>query len=265
MKLTYHDVPPDLQPYIERIWQFESPQTLHKRERAAVIPNGRCVMIWNYKGGYCHHLGQQTFVHDPYDLHLIGQHTQALTLVGSEPVYALGITFRAYGYYAFLDDGDAIPTAVVSFTPEERIRYGFPSTFDGNSSTLVENVIHSLRRNRKRQPSPWVTELAHAIEHDHGKIPIGLLMEGIPVSQRHLNKLFKIQVGLTPKTFASIVRFRRVYNDFLRDKSREKKTSLYDYYYDESHFIQDFKRIFMTKPKAFLEQMNALGNQFIIR
>jgi AraC-like DNA-binding protein len=74
------------------------------------------------------------------------------------------------------------------------------------------------------------------------------------VSPRHLRRLFDFYIGAAPKELNKIIRFQK----FLRSNtSREmlKQEKLYYNlgYYDQSHFIKDFKLLYGLSPlKAFL-------------
>ncbi len=107
-----------------------------------------------------------------------------------------------------------------------------------------------------------VISAVDAIDQHKGNIRIREVFENIPGSQRHLNKLFKQQVGLTPKEYASIVRLQAMYNLYIRDHQWENKDHLYDLYYDESHFLQNFRKVFAQRPRQFMRAPNQLGNAF---
>ncbi|MDM8174985.1 helix-turn-helix domain-containing protein [Olivibacter sp. 47] len=75
----------------------------------------------------------------------------------------------------------------------------------------------------------------------------------VPVSSRHLRRLFKFYVGESPKAFSKIVRFQSLLS--LNPTVETLKTEKFFYelgYYDQAHFIKEFKRMCgFTPAKAF--------------
>lgn len=76
----------------------------------------------------------------------------------------------------------------------------------------------------------------------------------LKISERSLERLFKTHVGISPKLYSRICRFQAS----LKMLRRENITSLTEIaylknYFDQSHFIRDFKFFAGTTPKSFLQ------------
>lgn len=85
-------------------------------------------------------------------------------------------------------------------------------------------------------------------------------------SKRYLDMLFKEHVGVSPKRLASIARFQIFYELWAKGKSKTFfKDDLYTYYYDQSHFIKEFKRFTGFTPQRFAEINNEFGRIFYTR
>jgi AraC-like DNA-binding protein len=74
------------------------------------------------------------------------------------------------------------------------------------------------------------------------------------ISARHLRRVFKNYIGCSPKAFSKIVRFQNILRaapsvDILRESN-----IFYDLgYYDQSHFIKEFKTFYGITPKTAFE------------
>jgi len=73
------------------------------------------------------------------------------------------------------------------------------------------------------------------------------------ISPRQLRRLFKYYIGDTAKTFSKIVQFQYILNAKPSTQSLKANKLFYDVgYYDQAHFIKDFKHFYgVTPSKAF--------------
>ena len=76
----------------------------------------------------------------------------------------------------------------------------------------------------------------------------------IDMSERQLRRMFQFYFGESPKVFAKVFRFQRLLNAYLSEESTLHEKVFYDLgYYDQAHFIKDFKRFYgVTPAQAFL-------------
>jgi AraC-like DNA-binding protein len=90
-----------------------------------------------------------------------------------------------------------------------------------------------------------------ALDHIHrlsGDIRIGELARALHSSQSPLEKRFRRSVGATPKKFAGIVRIKTMITALQQRRDRH----YLDAYYDQAHFIKDFKRFTSMTPEEWL-------------
>ena len=75
----------------------------------------------------------------------------------------------------------------------------------------------------------------------------------VGISSRQLQRLFKFYIGDTPKTFSKVVQFQNILKAKPSTQSLKQNKLFYDIgYYDQSHFIKDFKNFYgVTPSKAF--------------
>jgi len=97
-----------------------------------------------------------------------------------------------------------------------------------------------------------IDEAIRLIERRKGNISISELEQETFTTKRTLERRFQEQVGLQPKTFARLVRFNEVIR-FAESNSSVKWRQLADRfgYYDQSHFIHEFKALTGGLPHDF--------------
>jgi AraC-like DNA-binding protein len=75
----------------------------------------------------------------------------------------------------------------------------------------------------------------------------------IGLSQRQLRRYFEYYIGDTAKTFSQVVRFQHILNAKPSTQSLRQNKIFFDHgYYDQAHFIKEFKNFYgVTPSKAF--------------
>jgi AraC-like DNA-binding protein len=119
--------------------------------------------------------------------------------------------------------------------------------------SVVENFLR-----KKFSPIPASDELLlqksiEFIVHTKGQITATLLADNLCMTTKSLERKFSYYLGKTPKQVIKLMRFQEI----LRDISSNKNISITEYtyrngYFDQSHFIKDFKTYAGFTPKDFI-------------
>ena len=79
------------------------------------------------------------------------------------------------------------------------------------------------------------------------------LSDKIGYSQKHFIKLFRDHIGITPKSYLRIIRFQKVIAEIETSTHINWNTISYDCgYYDQAHFINDFKNFSGFSPNEYI-------------
>lgn len=95
-----------------------------------------------------------------------------------------------------------------------------------------------------------IVEAVKLIYQSKGTIRIRELNEKLFISQSPFEKRFRKVVGTTPKKFASIVRFNTVL-DNLNETKTLTEICYQNNFFDQAHFIKDFKQFTGDTPENF--------------
>lgn len=89
--------------------------------------------------------------------------------------------------------------------------------------------------------------------------------EACETSRQNLVKIFKIHLGKTPSDYKKINRFRNALNQFQKQKDNQNLTKLLtnSTFYDQSHFIKDFKTLTGMVPKTFFKNLDCNKGEHI--
>lgn len=153
-----------------------------------------------------------------------------------EPLHHLFGTMRALG--GLFDEEDVAITS----------RRIVAATSDAERIAELERFM--LAQHQPTSPDPIVSAALHAICSAAGAIRVNAVARDLQISQDTLEKRFRRVVGATPKQFASIVRLRRAV-ELSGEHTSLTALALDAGYYDQSHFIRDFRAITGTPPGHF--------------
>ena len=113
---------------------------------------------------------------------------------------------------------------------------------------LVENFL--LRNAAPTQVDPTIQAAVALIAQAPTLPRVDELAQQIGLSQSALERRFRRVVGVSPRKFVSLVRFRKVLQ--LRNTGSDLTTIAHAAgYYDQPHFIKDFKRFTGQAPQPF--------------
>ena len=113
---------------------------------------------------------------------------------------------------------------------------------------IIEKFLLSQLKDIRKDK--LIIEAVKIIYQTKGTIRIKDLNEQLFTSQSPFEKRFRKLVGTTPKKFASIVRFNTVL-DHLSDSKSLTDICYENNFFDQAHFIKDFKQYTGDSPEKF--------------
>jgi AraC-like DNA-binding protein len=97
----------------------------------------------------------------------------------------------------------------------------------------------------------------------NGMIQVSDLCKELSVTDRYIQQLFQKYVGLSPKFFARIIRFGHIFQ-LIKENSPDWAAVVYEAgYYDQSHFIRNFKAFTGEDPTSYTFAGRSLANFFM--
>ncbi len=120
---------------------------------------------------------------------------------------------------------------------------------------LLENYLSKLALN------PCVAFALKEIIHQPDQINLANLNNKIGYSQKHFISMFKRQVGIAPKSYLKIMRFQKAIREIEKFKAIDWTLISNDCgFYDQAHFIHDFKFFSGFTPEEYLRRKNEVLN-----
>ncbi|WP_276371124.1 helix-turn-helix domain-containing protein [Chryseolinea sp. H1M3-3] len=241
-----------LAPFVSALIIIESElEALNK-----TIPDTTMVMSFRYKGNVMRMEGERPetlFSSNVAGIRKTVRHFHYDNNTGN-----LLVIFKAGGFNAF----SGIPAHELFGLNVEAGNFFQPTELDeilerlhaAPSNDVRVQIIESILTNRLiiRKPDLMVKKAIQIIQSHIGMIRIKDLAATLSSSQDSFEKRFRAQVGCSPKQFASIVRLRNVINNF-QSFSSLTELAYAAGYFDQSHFIKDFRLFTGQAPKDFFK------------
>ncbi|HWI60931.1 MAG TPA: helix-turn-helix domain-containing protein [Symbiobacteriaceae bacterium] len=236
----YREIKPDprLAPFVRCFWCMERDYGIPGAHEV-VWPDGKTELLLLVTGDYtCN--GDLL----PRNL-LIGPLTRPVTLTAPGVVRLAGVRFHPWGFWPFF--GAPVHRLRDRLLPYPNM--AVPPDIAEGLAALEQHLLARMAENH-----PLVAPMARAVLDSEGMLPVAELEERSGVSARHLERLFQEVVGLTPKRLSVIIRFDKARRALFRnpDVSLTEVASQMGYY-DQSHFIRDFRTHFGMTPGEFRE------------
>lgn len=129
---------------------------------------------------------------------------------------------------------------------------------DKQRISIVEKFL--IQQVRDTEIDRLVHQALTKIKSANGNLRIKNLLADLPISRDSFEKRFRRATGTSPKQFANIIRLRNVINTYSPDKSLTE-TAYAAGYFDQAHFIKDFKSFTGCTPTVFFESFSTRQNQ----
>lgn len=273
MHLQFIVPKPSLQPYIDSFWIFESNYGVPHTDKRLIAPNAKAKIIIPYQNAISTIDNEQVTYYREGEVFFIGIWDKPVVLsTHASHTGTIGIELTPKGAYKF--------THIPMYELTNKI-YSFSDLY-GKSGKVLEQQIGNtdapLAKAERIQDF-----LISCLQHDNytnllieysvdllssslGLTEISELERKTGYSKRYLDMLFKKHLGISPKTLSTLIRFNKFYKLWANTTDTDFfKDHLYESYYDQSHFIHEFRRYTGYSPARYARVKNEFGKLFYKR
>lgn len=250
--------------YVRSYWILEMEHAGGPPE--TIIPDGCMELIFHYGDAYVSSIGGQQ-QHQTGAV-MIGQIQSAISLEASGKTGICAVRFYPWGLYALT--GLQAKEITEQVIPAEDI-WGKELTFlteqlytasYNEKIKLVEQFLFNTLKKQDRKVQDKAEQLSailgKLIQH-HGNIPVARLAYIANTSVRNFSRSVSDIAGLSPKKLSRIARLQQFLHVY--DGNTTLTDSLYRCgYFDQAHFIREFKEIVDTTPTAYFNNDNMMSD-----
>lgn len=259
---------PDLNGFVRCYWTLEAPAEI-PAQKQRIVPDGCIEMIFHFGDLYKQHLPDGTNLIQPRCF-VFGQITESLEIEPTGHTGIFSVRFQPDGFAPFIEkpirdiENRAVPLNEVfgedlsqleteiltAKSTEERI-----SKID---QFLLEKIgSKKFLDNITKSSIDLILQL-------NGQLSVGELSDQLKINRRQLERKFSEAIGLSPKQLSKIIRIQATLK-MLANKQFTSLTAIaYEgNYYDQTHFIKDFKEFTGMSPKKFYANNLKMSSLFI--
>lgn len=183
------------------------------------------------------------------------------TLLGTEPngyQVMLLIELSPYGLYQITrcHQAELADKRMLLKNVDQELFHSFCVAFESAANitelcSMCDKILY--RRIESRIVSDSLFCAAKEISNNHGQILVAELAKKVGYSERQLNRLFSMQIGMNVKSYARLIRFNYVLSHIQKSPCFFAALSQKAGYFDQSHFDKDFKSISGVTPENYVK------------
>jgi AraC-like DNA-binding protein len=247
---------PELQPFVKCFWSLEDEaQPMPVKQR--VIPDGCMEMLFHYGDLYRQYFEDGSFITQPRCF-VFGQITSFIEIEPTGKSGIISARFAPDGLSPFLNimvselEDKAVSIAELfgekGKSLEEKV---LNAPDNAERIQLIETFLLSLLADPKTIDT-LTKACVDVIVRSQGQIGMVELADKMNMHRRNIERKFTSAIGMSPKQLSRVVRLQATLK-MLQEQNFTSLTSLaYENgYYDQAHFIKDFKEFTGMSPKSF--------------
>ncbi len=267
MLYTQKDSIPELSRFIKKFWMVNSiDESIIKREK--IVPDGYPEIIFHYKEPYIANF------HDSWEKQakqlIVGQIKNYFYVENTGCSGIFGIKFQPSALkILFGINMHTLTDKVVSLDSYDIKIFNDLIQFLGKGEPSFDEMIlkaenllleYLISKNYHISQSEKTIQILH---DKKGAINLTDLYELAEINERGLERFFRNYIGLTPKYYTRIIRFSHIFQLVQKHQKDWQEIIFLAGFYDQSHFIKNFKEFTGEDPSKYKFSEHNLSNFFL--
>lgn len=248
----------DLESLVKFYWTLEVPFD-PKNQKQKIVPDGCIEMTFNFGDKIRRYTSENDFILHPNAM-VMGQRTKSFDILPIGNVDTFAICFYPIGFTNFvnlpLENLVDLETPISElFGHEEAYILEQKMIQSANTRERIDIIEAFLLKMliEKNTISNIVKSTVDVLMKTNGRTHINDILSNDISKRRQLERLFKKQIGISPKQLGKAIRLQATLNLLLNKKSETLTDIAYESeYFDQNHFIKDFKDLVGVRPKEYL-------------
>lgn len=252
----------DLKSLVNCYWTLEVPKQ-SESQKQRIVPDGCIEMAFILGDDIKRYTSENEFILQPRAM-VLGQTIEPFYIEPTGFVKTFAVRFYPYGFANFVSE--PISNLVNKETPISKLFE--KETVDnleqkiiqaGNTKQRISIVEKFLteRLNNEKTIDKIVKNTIDSLLSTNGSASINSILKEDLSKRRQLERNFKKQIGVSPKQLGKVIRLQTALKMLLDQKAANLTNVAYESeYFDQAHFIKDFRKFTGINPKEFINHEN---------
>lgn len=252
----------DLKSLVSCYWTLDVPKQ-PEPQKQRIVPDGCIEMAFILGDDIKRFTSENEFILQPRAM-ILGQTIEPFYIVPTGFVKTFAVRFYPYGFTNFASK--PISNLANKETPIIQL-FGIKDANDLEQKIIKAknteqriDIIEKFLLNRLNDDNMINTIVKNTVDSllsANGSISIHSILKDNLSKRRQLERNFKKQIGVSPKQLGKVIRLQTALKMLLNQKSENLTDIAYKSdYFDQAHFIKDFKEFTGINPKEFLAHKN---------
>lgn len=246
----------ELASLVKCYWTLESPEEVPP-EKQTIVPDGCMEMIFHYGDLYVQYTEMGKSIVQPRCF-VIGQLTRPLEIEPTGETGIFSVRFHPNGF---------LPFATIPIKEMENKAVSLDKLFGKDGADIEDKILNApstlerikliegflLKRLTDAETvDNIVKSTVEIILTANGQLSVDELSRQTNINRRQLERKFSSVIGLSPKQLSKTIRLQATLKMLLSNQFTSLTALAYENeYYDQAHFIKDFKELTGFTPREF--------------
>lgn len=254
----------ELKSLVSCYWTLEVPKQAEPQKQR-IVPDGCIEMAFILGNDIMRYTSGDDYILQPRAM-VLGQTIEPFYIEPTGYVNTFAIRFYPYGFANFVTE--PIKNLANKETPigqlfeEKKARELEEKIIEAKDTKLRIEIIESFlleRLNEKSTVENIVKTTVDALLSTNGNAQIKTILKDDLSKRRLLERKFAKEIGVSPKQLGKLIRLQSALKMLLNKETENLTNIAYQSdYYDQAHFIKDFKEFTGTSPREFLGNENMI-------
>lgn len=258
-----------LRPFIQFYWIFESDSKVNICSNSQrIIPNGLIEVMFHY-GDRLNEKRDNKLQKQPQVI-ISGQQTGFYDIIQTGKTAFVAVLFKPHAAKLFFDiplnklanqnlDIDHVSKNNAGFIPEQLVA----ANSQQHKIQIIEHFLFQCLNDKYLYNFDRLTHSIDIIHRNKGLVRVKDLAGDACLSEKQYYRIFLDYVGVSPKQFLKIIRLQNTFYQIQINSTKNLTDLAYLCgYFDQAHFIHDFKSLTGYTPKKCIETGEIYSDYF---
>lgn len=252
----------DLEAIVKFYWTLVVPFD-SKNQKQKIVPDGCIEMTFNFGDKIKRYISENDFILNPNAV-VMGQRTKSYYILPIGNVDTFAICFYPIGFVNFVNtpleglvDKETPIAELFGQVEANELQQNINQAINTQHRIEIVEAFLLKKLNEKATISNIVKSTVDTLLKTNGSTSISTILKDDTSKRRQMERHFKKQIGISPKQLGKVIRLQATLHMMLNQKAETLTDIAYENeYFDQNHFIKDFKDLVGITPKEFLGNKN---------